>query len=403
MMNVGDATRRYTGMAHRLKVFVLSILSLLLCMLFPVHAESGVLIDLRLVPLLIGFLYGGRRNGIGMLAFFVLYRLLSGETAGLVSSLLLYVVLLVPCLWISPRFLSMARSTRYGIALGFVLLAVPLRLLLVTSLLPDLYKAYPGLLGAVLPAFQLFTMFVAVYLVEMALDKRRHLRDRLLAQRNRVVGQMAAAVAHEIRNPLTVVKGFLSMLERQPDLPESKRLEYVALMQTEVDRADQIIRDYLSLARPESGPLEPLPLAEEVNAVLTDLEVYAAVHRANVSFHNELGNLTVTANREKIHQLLGNLLQNAIDSMPEGGKVHVSAFRDKQMAVVTIHDEGVGMTDEELERLGTAFYSTKEKGTGLGLMVSYHIVDSMKGKLNVQSEKNKGTTFTIALPLKETA
>ncbi|MGZ6550799.1 MAG: ATP-binding protein, partial [Tumebacillaceae bacterium] len=109
--------------------------------------------------------------------------------------------------------------------------------------------------------------------------------------------------------------------------------------------------------------------------------------------------LTILADRKKLLQVLMNLTKNGIEAMPNGGTLHLRCYRQNEFACIEVIDTGVGMSQANLQRLGNPFYSTKEKGTGLGLMVSYRIVEAMNGKIRVSSQPEKGTRFTLLFPL----
>ncbi|WP_380025384.1 ATP-binding protein [Effusibacillus consociatus] len=113
--------------------------------------------------------------------------------------------------------------------------------------------------------------------------------------------------------------------------------------------------------------------------------------------------LLIRADLTKLHQVLINIMKNGIETMPGGGLLQVSAYRKGDYAAIEISDTGVGMTKEEIKRLGNPFYSTKEKGTGLGLMVSYRIIQAMNGKIQVTSSKSGGTRFLIMIPTEQTS
>ena len=217
------------------------------------------------------------------------------------------------------------------------------------------------------------------------------------AEKMNAIGQLAASVAHEIRNPMTVVKGFLQLFLAK-DLSEEE-LMYLKLMIEELNRAETIINDYLSLAKPDIGTLEIIDSRDMAEKVMDLMTSYAMMSK-NISLHCEIKeDMNIRGNRNELKQVLINILKNGIEAMKDGGKLSLTLEKEGSYGVFIISDTGIGMTDDELSRLGTAFYSLKERGTGMGLMVCYQIIDRMKGYINVTSKKGEGTTFEIKVPL----
>ncbi|MGM7680516.1 ATP-binding protein [Cytobacillus sp. Hm23] len=218
------------------------------------------------------------------------------------------------------------------------------------------------------------------------------------AEKMNAIGQMAASVAHEIRNPMTVVKGFLQIFLANENIKSQER-EFIHLMINELNRAETIINDYLSLAKPDVGECEEVNCSDIVKNV-TDIVNSYALMKNNISIieHVEEG-LYVKGNKGELKQVLLNIMKNGIEAMKAEGELSVTCVKDASYVRIEITDSGIGMTQDELDRLGTPFYSLKEKGTGIGLMVCYQIIEQMKGKIIVESVKNKGTTFSLFLPI----
>lgn len=216
------------------------------------------------------------------------------------------------------------------------------------------------------------------------------------AEKMNAIGQLAASVAHEIRNPMTVVKGFLQIFLTK-NLTEEEHM-YIKLMIDELNRAETIINDYLSLAKPDIGKLEVIDSRDMAEKVMDLMASYAMMSK-NISLHTEITeDVQIRGNKNELKQVLINILKNGIEAMKDGGRLSLTLERRGAYGVFIIADNGIGMTDEELARLGTAFYSLKERGTGMGLMVCYQIVERMKGQINVRSKKGEGTTFEIMIP-----
>jgi two-component system, sporulation sensor kinase B len=174
---------------------------------------------------------------------------------------------------------------------------------------------------------------------------------------------------------------------------------YLKLMIEELNRAETIINDYLSLAKPDVGKLEIIDGSEMTEQVMDLMSSYAMMSK-NISLHTEIRDqVKIRGNKSELKQVLINILKNGIEAMGDGGKLSMTLGKQGDFGVFIIKDTGIGMTAEELSRLGTAFYSLKERGTGMGLMVCYQIVERMKGQIKVSSKKGEGTIFEIMVPL----
>ncbi|MHC0035704.1 ATP-binding protein [Pseudoneobacillus sp. C159] len=235
--------------------------------------------------------------------------------------------------------------------------------------------------------------------MEQIIEKTRLQKELQRAEKMNAIGQLAASVAHEIRNPMTVVKGFLQIFLGKKHMTEEEH-SYIQLMIDELNRAEIIINDYLSLAKPDFNQEAEIINANELTIKVMDLMNSYALLSKSIQLETILPkDVWIKGNKSEIKQVLINILKNGIEAMKEGGQLTIKVSEENDMAVFSISDTGIGMTVEELSRLGTAFYSLKEKGTGIGLMVCYQIIERMKGKIEVESTKGVGTTFNIYLPL----
>jgi len=233
--------------------------------------------------------------------------------------------------------------------------------------------------------------------VESIIESSKLIRELQRAEKMNAIGQLAASVAHEIRNPMTVVKGFLQIFLAKDQMSEEERM-YIRLMIDEMDRAETIINDYLSLAKPDMEQTESIAGKELAEKVMDLMNSYAMMSKNIIMMTPVLENITVRGIKNELQQVLINMLKNSIEAMKDGGELRLSLYREAQFGVFEITDTGIGMTEEEMKRLGTAFYSLKEKGTGMGLTVCYQIIERMKGRIEVESEKGVGTTFKIYVP-----
>lgn len=212
-------------------------------------------------------------------------------------------------------------------------------------------------------------------------------------ERLHLIGEMAAAIAHEVRNPMTTVRGFLQLCKQKNDLLSG---EYIDIMLEELARANSIITEFLTLAKNKTTDLKVLSLNDIVNSILPLLQAEAIISGKQVTALLEpVPELEL--DEKEIRQLILNIAMNGLDSMDGGGTLHIATSFHQAEVLLKIADEGKGIPDEVLQKLGTPFFTTKEKGTGLGLAVCYSIASRHNASIAVETGAN-GTTFTISLP-----
>ncbi|MBT2725347.1 PAS domain S-box protein [Bacillus sp. ISL-75] len=220
-----------------------------------------------------------------------------------------------------------------------------------------------------------------------------HRQDKLAA-----VGQLAAGVAHEIRNPLTSMKGYAEFLQLDEKDPE--RMEFLSIILDEIERVNTIVEDFMVLAKPKAVELEEKNVVPVIKNVVSLLEFEARKKNVRLTFDCNHEIIQIECDENRLKQVFLNFIKNGIEAMPNGGELHVKTIIHDNNVQISIQDTGVGISEEKLKKLGEPFYTTKKNGNGLGLMVSFKIIESHNGKVFVESELNKGTTFNILLPAK---
>ncbi|MDF2678990.1 MAG: histidine kinase [Brevibacillus sp.] len=378
-------------------LYILFAVALVLAMSFPVNLH-GLLYDFRSIPLILGSLYGGP-----IVSLFLYVTVASFRFAMESPYPLIYLVSVIPS-FAFVLFLQRGYHARklYQKILMAILLCTSIKLIIfsvylsLTNQLEMLFNQPITTLETYL--LQALIIGVCVYLIEF-LNRYYHMQEEMIrSEKSKIVSEMAAAVAHEIRNPLTTVRGFIQLFGTD-DLDKQKREFYQKICLEELDRAQLIITDYLSLAKPDPEIIETITINDEINYLSNVLLTYANYNNIQINrILPESHLLRIVGDRYKFRQALINIGKNAIEALPDGGILEMQAACRNDQAVIIIRDNGIGMTPEQIKRLGTPYYSTKEKGTGLGTMVSFGIIKKMNGKIEITSELGVGTEYTLIFP-----
>jgi len=233
------------------------------------------------------------------------------------------------------------------------------------------------------------------------INNRLRLAQMQLVQSEKLasIGQLTAGIVHDVKNPLSAIQGMTDMLRKDLSLPREARQDIEVVYNSSV-KAMKIITDLLKFARQAPPEAKPHDLRETLYAALY-LNQYL-IRKADVKLGVDISKQPVIAvhDPQQVEQVLINLIQNAVQAMPQGGNLNVELIKVDGTARIRLQDTGVGISPENIRRIFDPFFTTKTNGTGLGLSTSYGIISSHHGEIRVQSVIGKGTCFTIILPLK---
>ncbi len=236
-------------------------------------------------------------------------------------------------------------------------------------------------------------------------------RRLALEEANRLKSDFIGIVSHELRNPLTTIRGYVQTLAGEANLDEKVRREFYETIEAEADRMLDLINELLDSSRLEAGrpltlnarPVQLRPLLERLARSQRFYKFWTPDHRMVSDISDDLSE--IEADEDKVHQIVGNLLTNAIKYSPNGGNIRLAAQPKDKGIEIAVSDEGLGMNEEQQSRLFRQFERIEREdieripGTGLGLFLTRHLVDLHGGRITCESEPGKGSTFTVWLPL----
>ncbi|WP_409273768.1 ATP-binding protein [Neobacillus sp. SCS-31] len=381
--------KKENGLKPRL-LFVLS-LSLVLTLTFSVNYSDKLIYDLKLIPIIIAFLYGNPLTGSILLLIAMGYKILFQEGPPLVTVLNFSIA--------GGLLTVIARKFRdHSLRFKVIAISAIHWAITITREIWLIANQHSDQIGIVFifSIIAWLTLMSVVFIFEN-LKRQVELEEKVQrAERYNVIGQLAASVAHEVRNPMTAVRGFLQLMKKDDNLTDSQR-RYIDISIEELNHSQAILTEYLSLAKPASTDMGILDLQYELYKIIELMKSYTNLQTISITSSIEAG-LFIKADSSEIKQVFVNLIKNSIEAIGSKGEINIYAWKKGSNIFVAIEDNGAGMSKEQLRYLGTPFYSTKDKGTGVGLSVSYKIIHSIKGSIKVESEQGKGTKFIIRMP-----
>ncbi|HBA60280.1 MAG TPA: hypothetical protein DCZ92_05600 [Elusimicrobia bacterium] len=223
-------------------------------------------------------------------------------------------------------------------------------------------------------------------------------KQLLQSEKMAAIGQLAAGLAHEIYNPLNVISGFTEVLLKQSERPEAEK-KHLAEIYRETGRCQDLIAELLRFAKPKKSGRALSDLGVILTETVSLIQAQAKTQKVSVVLEIPKDLPAVLADKDQLKQVFLNLLLNACQAMPSGGELSAKAYQTDGVVAVDIKDTGVGIKPQDIQNIFNPFFTTKAEGTGLGLALSFAVMESHGGTLNVKSEEGKGATFTLTLPL----
>ncbi len=228
---------------------------------------------------------------------------------------------------------------------------------------------------------------------ELQLKEKEHLHR---SEKLRVVGELASGMAHEIRNPLTTIKGFLQLSKVNGYNVEN----WYQLIMLEIQRMSELTAEFLQFSKPHVTHFKEQPLQQITQRVVSLMETEAARLGHQIILEQPEEPVRILMDGDKMVQLFLNLIKkNAIEAMKQEGTVSIQLYTSQTQGIIKLTDTGLGIPQDQLDKIFHPFYTTKESGTGLGLSICHKIVQDHNGTMEVHSTVNEGTTFVISLPI----
>jgi len=229
--------------------------------------------------------------------------------------------------------------------------------------------------------------------------RKRALENELLQmEKFSLVAELAAGIAHEIRNPITTLRGFLQILSKEFRV-ETRGAEYCAMMIEEIDRANAILKEFLLLTKPTAPKVRKADMHVVLEEIFLLIESKSLLENVEIRKCYAKKLPLVMVDPAQMKQVFLNLATNAIQAMPDGGQLTITTSEEEGKAVVRFSDTGFGMEESQIKKIFDPFFSTKEQGTGLGLTISYRLIEAHNGRLFAESTPGKGAIFTVELPV----
>jgi two-component system sporulation sensor kinase B len=363
-----------------------------ICFQFSFQPSPHYFFDLRLIIVIIGGLYVG--GGPALALSVIIMRGFYGIEPGFYSNLLLYLPLGIILWKLYPWFWKQVPKKRIRVSVTMAMIISVLTVITMEISIPPENRFDAWFAYLVIPPMGVGMISYVIEFAKRNLDIRENL---VRTEKLEAVEQMGAAISHEIRNPLTAAIGFVQLLQEQK-LPPRKRMEYLTIVKAELESAEQVIQNYLTFSKPALDKIEEINVKKELIQVINILRPTANQNSVEINSNFALLG-SIKGDRQKFHQCFLNVIKNAIEAMPRGGQLYIETQYSSTHITIEIKDTGVGMTPDQLQRLGEPYYSTKgSKGTGLGMMVVFSIVRAMEGSVQVKSEMGIGTVFRFYFP-----
>jgi two-component system, sporulation sensor kinase B len=379
---------------QKLAILLFCTIAIIISLSLSIKIGVDARFDLRSIPLIIGSLYSGMGISFFLFSITLGLRAIFGINYGFLVTFFVFGIQTFICIRIHKWFLN--QTSRKKVFCCTLLSIINSGIWILIMMINE--KSITSVeLWFSLIVIQAIGTLICTYIIE-ELRKNSILREKIiLSEKLQAISTMAASISHEVRNPLTSIRGFLQLMKNS-SFEEEKRKEFIEISISELNRAEKIINEYLSYSKPVGKEVGLLDINLQINQLTSILEPLANMDSVVIE-KNLNSTAEILGDISEIQQSFLNIMKNCIEAMPHGGILSITTMDKNDAVQIVIADTGIGMTNEQIQKLGEPYFTTKgSKGTGLGMMVTFNIIKAMYGKIVIKSKVGKGTTFIIHFP-----
>lgn len=361
------------------------------CMLYPIETLGATNFDLRMCAIIILSLYGGWLPGGIVLVSVCLVRYFIGGQF-FITGIMVSIAAFLVTIFLRRYFLNAKSRLMIGslVVICYFIIYITILYFSLNFLKLSFYIVYFIILY--------LTNIALIFVIENLIKINKQFEEMVYVDKLTMVGQLTASIAHEIRNPLSTVRGFIQFLSTDTKDEEFKK--FSPLILEELDRTNNIITNYLKVSKPEPFHLSIISINDVINDCVQLMRPLATYSNVTIDFENKEP-FYIHGDEPHLKQAIMNVIKNGVESISNQGTVFIDIDHDHSNNIieVRIKDNGKGMTNEQLKQIGLPYYTTKSKGTGLGSMVTNKIIRELNGSIEYESEVNKGTIAKITFPI----
>jgi two-component system sporulation sensor kinase B len=378
---------------------VLCGISIIICMTFPLTFGNDFRLDFRFIPIIVSFFYGGFSTGLLLTALMMVYRFLQGGTGMYLEGLGIPFFSLLIFAIILPRYNDWKQSKQIFFSYLCLTLSILFFVFETRFFSGYTFTKHEVLLWAIFCIFNYVTFWMVLYL-QTSLKEMEEMGTKVIQfEKSHAINHLLVYISQQIFAPILSAKESLQNVAEGSDLSPGQSY-YMMQAMTELLQAESSLKDYIAIMDPQQNEHDSIELTKMVQETVQMIHPFAAVHNVELHFLSTAENDLLLKDYSLLRFALLNIIKNGVEACAPGGRVDVFLHELIDQFYILVEDNGPGLAPEVVSQLGKPLHSGKENGTGLGIAVAYKITESLGGKVEVESNKNVGTTFSLYFPKK---
>jgi two-component system sporulation sensor kinase B len=374
-------------------------LSIIICMTFPLTFAKGFHLDFRFIPLIVSFFYGGFSTGLILTAVVMVYRFLLGGDGVYLEGLGIPFFTLLIFAFILPRYNKWKKNKQ--IFFSYLCLTLSFFFFVFEAKFLDGYTLtnHELFLWIIFFIFNYITFWMVLYL-QTSLKEMEEMSTKVIQfEKSHAINHLLVYISQQIFSPILSSKQSLNQMKDDSSLSPGQSF-YITQALNELNQAEHSLKDYMTIMDPQHNDENSIKLTKMIQETVQMINPFASLNNVELQFLSTAENDITIKDYSLLRFALLNLIKNGVEACGPGGRVDVFLHELIDQFYILIEDNGPGLSAEVLSHLGQPLHSGKDNGTGLGIAVAYKITESLGGKIEVESKKGVGTTFSLYFPKK---